>query len=119
MHGKSKMPFNIGLWQGVDGSRIMAALNGKNYVHEWDGGDISKDNDLKNTAKSSTNHTIYRYYGTGDRGGSANINSAISIEKESKEKEKLKSSALLPTNYTRTIYLSTSIPNSPYMTENC
>lgn len=29
MHGKSKMPFNIGLWQGVDGSRIMAALNGK------------------------------------------------------------------------------------------
>lgn len=81
MHGKSKMPFNIGLWQGIDGSRIMAALNGKNYVHEWDGGDISKDNDLKNTAKSSTNHTIYRYYGAGDRGGSANINSAISIEK--------------------------------------
>ena len=81
MHGKSKMPFNIGLRQGIDGSRIMAALNGKNYVHEWDGGDISKDNDLKNTAKSSTNHTIYRYYGAGDRGGSANINSAISIEK--------------------------------------
>ncbi len=26
MHGKSKMPFNIGLWQGVDGSRIMAAF---------------------------------------------------------------------------------------------
>lgn len=47
MHGKSKMPFNIGLWQGVDGSRIMAALNGKNYVHEWNGGDISQDNDLK------------------------------------------------------------------------
>lgn len=43
MHGKSKMPFNIGLWQGVDGSRIMAALNGKNYVHEWNGGDISQD----------------------------------------------------------------------------
>lgn len=81
MHGNSKMPFNIGLWQGVDGSRIMAALNGKNYVHEWNGGDISKDNDLKNTAKGSANNTIYRYYGAGDRGGSANINSAISIEK--------------------------------------
>ena len=55
MHGKSKMPFNIGLWQGVDGSRIMAALNGKNYVHEWNGGDISQDNDLKNTAKNGAN----------------------------------------------------------------
>lgn len=81
MHGKSKMPFNFGLWQGVDGSRIMAALNGKNYVHEWSGGDISNDGDLKNTAKGSVNNTIYRYYGAGDRGGSANINSALSIEK--------------------------------------
>lgn len=81
MHGKSKMPFNIGLWQGVDGSRIMAALNAKNYVHEWNGSDISKDNDLINTAKGSANQTIYRYYGAGDRGGSANINSAVSIEK--------------------------------------
>ena len=54
------MPFNIGLWQGVDGSRIMAALNGKNYVHEWNGGDISQDNDLKNTAKMEpiTLHTV-------------------------------------------------------------
>ena len=81
MHGKSKMPFNIGLWQGVDGSRIMAALNGKNYVHEWNGGDISQDNDLKNTAKNGANNTAYRYYGAGDRGGSANINSVVSIEK--------------------------------------
>lgn len=81
MHGKSKMPFNIGLWQGVDGSRIMAALNGKNYVYEWSGDDISTDTDLKNTAKDGVNNTAYRYYGAGDRGGSANINSAVSIEK--------------------------------------
>lgn len=60
MHGKSKMPFNIGLWQGVDGSRIMAALNGKNYVHEWNGGDISQDNDLKIQQKMEpiTLHTV-------------------------------------------------------------
>lgn len=60
MHGKSKMPFNIGLWQGVDGSRIMAALNGKNYVHEWNGGDISQDNDLKIRQKMEpiTLHTV-------------------------------------------------------------
>lgn len=84
MHGKRKMPFNFGLWQGIDGSRIMAALDGKNYVQEWNGGDISHDNDLKNTAKHSVNNTIYRYYGTGDRGGSASINSAVSIEKSVK-----------------------------------
>ncbi|TWV10556.1 alpha-mannosidase [Bacteroidaceae bacterium HV4-6-C5C] len=86
MHGKSKMPFNIGLWQGIDGSRIMAALNAKNYVQEWNGGDISTDADLKNTAKDGVNNTAYRYYGTGDRGGSASINSVVSIEKGTKGK---------------------------------
>nr|WP_320057284.1 glycoside hydrolase family 38 C-terminal domain-containing protein [uncultured Bacteroides sp.] len=86
MHGKSKMPFNIGVWQGVDGSRIMAALNSKNYVHEWDGSDISTDSDLINTAKNGVNNTTYRYYGTGDRGGSAPISSVVSIEKGVKGK---------------------------------
>ncbi len=86
MNGKSKMPFNIGLWQGVDGSCIMAALNSKNYVHEWDGSDISTDSDLKNTAQNGVNNTAYRYYGTGDRGGSAPITSVVSIEKGVKGK---------------------------------
>ncbi len=81
MHGNSKMPFNIGLWQGVDGSRIMAALNGNNYVHQWNGEDLSKNNDLRNLAKGGINNTAYRYYGTGDIGGSPNIGSLISIAK--------------------------------------
>lgn len=81
MHGNAKMPFNIGLWQGIDGSRIMTALNGKNYVFDWSGEDISHDTDLRNTAKNGVNNTTFRYYGAGDRGGSANINSAVSIEK--------------------------------------
>lgn len=84
MHGKSKMPFNIGLWEGVDGSRIMAAFNGKNYVHEWNGDNLSKDTDLRNTAKDGVNQTAYRYYGAGDRGGAPNLNSALSIEKSVK-----------------------------------
>lgn len=81
MHGNSKMPFNIGLWKGVDGSCIMAALNAKTYVHEWNNYDISKDEDLINMAEKDVNNIVYRYYGTGDKGGSASINSVVSIEK--------------------------------------
>ena len=44
------------------------------------GFDLAGDN-LKNTAKNGANNTAYRYYGAGDRGGSANINSVVSIEK--------------------------------------
>lgn len=81
MHGNSKIPFNIGLWKGVDGSCIMAALNAKTYVHEWNNYDISKDDDLINMAEKDVNNIVYRYYGTGDKGGSASINSVVSIEK--------------------------------------
>lgn len=80
-YGESKFPFNIGLWQGVDGSRIMAAANCQAYVHHWNGEDISKDKDLIELAAGGINNTAYRYYGTGDKGGSADINSVISLSK--------------------------------------
>lgn len=80
-HGASKFPFNIGLWQGVDGSRVMAAANCQAYVHNWNGEDISKDKDLIDLAKGGVNNTAYRYYGTGDKGGSPNISSVISLGK--------------------------------------
>ena len=34
-HGTSKIPFEIGLWQGVDGSRIMAVMDAHNYTTKW------------------------------------------------------------------------------------
>ena len=34
-HGASKIPFEIGLWQGVDGSRIMAVMDAHNYTTKW------------------------------------------------------------------------------------
>lgn len=80
-HGNSKVPFNIGLWQGVDGSRIMAALDGKPYVHQWNGEDISRNGEIINMAKEGTNKTAMRYYGTGDTGGSPNIGSMVSLAK--------------------------------------
>lgn len=78
----AKMPFCIGLWEGVDGSRIMAALNGNNYDNQWNGEDISSDVKLIELATKGINNTAYRYYGnSGDRGGSTNIASVISVEK--------------------------------------
>lgn len=80
-YGNSKVPFNIGLWKGLDGSQIMVSLNSQNYVHEWGGQDISNDNEIRDLAKGSINKTAYKYYGTGDRGGSPTIQSVMSIEK--------------------------------------
>lgn len=80
-YGNSKVPFNIGIWKGIDGSQIMASLNSQNYVHSWDGQDISNDNDIIGLANGSANKTAYRYYGTGDQGGSPTIKSVISVEK--------------------------------------
>jgi len=80
-HGNAKFPFNFGLWQGVDGSRIMAALNAMNYTSRWQNEDISNNKELIDLAKSSVNNTAYRYYGTGDMGGSPTISSVASLEK--------------------------------------
>lgn len=78
----SKIPFSIGLWEGVDGARIMAAFNGNNYDNQWDGEDISHDSKLIELAQKGVNSTAYRYYGnSGDRGGATNIASVISVEK--------------------------------------
>lgn len=80
-YGNSKVPFNIGLWKGVDGSVIMAALNAQNYNFSWDRKDLSKDQGIRELARQGINNTAYRYYGTGDIGGSPTIGSVISIEK--------------------------------------
>jgi alpha-mannosidase len=77
----SKFPFYTGLWKGLDGSQIMASLNSQNYVQEWHGQDISNDNEIRELADGSTNKIGYKYYGTGDRGGSPTVKSVISLEK--------------------------------------
>lgn len=73
--GGKKIPFEFGLWQGVDGSRIFAALNGGGYG--WNPNeDLTDHNDLKKMISSSAVNAAYRYFGTrssqlmGDRGGS-------------------------------------------------
>jgi alpha-mannosidase len=79
-YGKYKRPFTIGLWKGVDGSSIMFA-HGFDYVKRWDNVDLSKNKELLKQAESSPLHTVYRYYGTGDTGGSPTTGSVHSVIK--------------------------------------
>lgn len=77
-----KVPFPIGLWQGVDGARIMVALDAKSYGKRWDGSeDISNDAEMIEMARTSSIPGVtYRYYGTGDTGGSPSIGSVQALE---------------------------------------
>ncbi len=78
------IPFNLGIWQGVDGQKVVAALNPGPY-------DSGIDSDLSNDANwisrvqddgdSSGVYADFRYYGTGDRGGAASENSVRWLER--------------------------------------
>ena len=46
-YGKSKHPFTIGVWQGVDGSSIMLA-HGYDYGKRWNNVDLSANEELLN-----------------------------------------------------------------------
>lgn len=67
------LPFNVGVWEGPDGKGLLAALNGTGY-----GSNIEErlDKNKEWTARMNDNINKYgvsfdfRYYGTGDTGGS-------------------------------------------------
>lgn len=79
-YGKSKHPFTLGLWQGIDGASIMLA-HGYDYGKRWDDEDLSENRELLELAERTPLHKVYRYYGTGDVGGSPTIGSVRSVEK--------------------------------------
>jgi len=79
-YGKSKHPFTIGLWKGIDGSSIMLA-HGYDYGRRWNDEDLSENEQLKELASRTPLNTVYRYYGTGDIGGSPTLASVRSVEK--------------------------------------
>jgi len=78
-YGDSKVPFNIGLWKGVDGSAIMAVLNSGDYTRKFHGEPVTANRDIMELVENSPNRTAYIYYGTGDRGGSPTISSVESV----------------------------------------
>ena len=75
-----RYPFTVGLWQGIDGSRIMMT-HGFGYADRWPDTDLSKSERLQREAAQSPLNVVYRYYGTGDIGGSPNQNSVRAVEK--------------------------------------
>jgi alpha-mannosidase len=72
-HSANGIPFNVGLWEGTDGKTVIAALNATNYS-----GDVTEDltkspewmKRLQENGQKSGLFVDYRYYGTGDIGGS-------------------------------------------------
>ena len=81
---KEKMPFKIGLWQGLDGARIMAVLDAGGYGTSYYYDDISINRRILERAKLGPDNTAYSYYGVGDRGGSPTLPSVYSLEKSLK-----------------------------------
>lgn len=80
-----KMPFKIGLWQGLDGARIMGALDTGGYGTTYYYDDVSANPRIIDRAKVTPNNVAYVYYGVGDQGGSPTIPSIYSVEKAVKE----------------------------------
>lgn len=78
--GGKKAPFPVGIWHGIDGSKIFAALDGGGYGARFNGEDLSHSKDLMKSAQESANQKAFRYYGTGDTGGSPTIPSVIAVE---------------------------------------
>lgn len=79
-----KIPFEIGLWQGIDGSRIMMVADAHNYTTKWRDEHLSESANLLKIAQSNPLKKVYHYYGTGDTGGAPDIQSVVTLEKSLK-----------------------------------
>lgn len=81
------VPFDIGVWEGVDGSSLLAAVNPGEYVGKIEG-DLSRDTSWINAAeklrKSSGKAVAYRYFGTGDVGGAPDSTSVDWLQKSTR-----------------------------------
>ena len=80
LDNKYKIPFPIGLWQGLDGSRIMGALDTGGYGTSYQFDDITVNDRIIKRAQENPYGVAYSYYGVGDRGGSPTIPSVWSME---------------------------------------
>lgn len=76
-----KVPFDFGLWQGVDGSRIMLVADAHGYTTKWADADLSHNSSLKKIVENNPLKITYHYYGTGDTGGSPTLESVRAVQK--------------------------------------
>jgi len=81
-YGDKKIPFRIGKWRGIDGKEVIAVLDAGGYTTSWrPGEDLTRSEKLKMLADETPGGIVYHYYGTGDSGGSPNIQSVAAVEK--------------------------------------
>ncbi len=83
----SPIPFSIGMWEGVDGSKFLAKLNPGSVGSKVDN-DFSNDSvvisRINEMGKKSGLFVDYKYYGTGDIGGAPPEESVAWLEKSVK-----------------------------------
>lgn len=86
--GAYGIPFDIGKWQGVDGSEVYASINPHDYYYtlkklrDWD----FVLNKFKENEKYDLNDT-YIFHGIGDRGGAPEEESVAFVEQEIKKND--------------------------------
>ena len=86
--GAYGIPFDIGKWQGVDGSEVYASINPHDYYYtlkklrDWD----FVLNKFKENEKYDLNDT-YIFHGIGDRGGAPEEKSVAFVEQEIKKND--------------------------------
>ncbi|MCX6641153.1 MAG: PA14 domain-containing protein [bacterium] len=78
------VPFDIGLWEGVDGSTLVAELGPGDYTSKIRS-DLSRDSTwlatIDHQGEVSGLYAGYKYFGTGDVGGSPDSASVAWLEK--------------------------------------
>ena len=78
------VPFDVGLWEGVDGSRLVAALNPGDYVSKITT-DLSSDpkviEGIDKVGGPSGLYVGMKYFGVGDQGGAPRDASVEMLEK--------------------------------------
>ncbi|MBZ2175071.1 discoidin domain-containing protein [Schnuerera sp. xch1] len=80
------IPFDIGRWQGVDGSSVIAALNPGSYTTTYTDSLSAPDSSWvdrvnENGSKYGVN-AAYSYHGTGDTGGSPSETSVETLQND-------------------------------------
>ena len=75
-------PFAVGRWEGVDGSSVVAALRGGNYVQDVRS-DVSTDRNWNAdlTHLGNGKKVGFRYFGVGDMGGAPDATSVQWVER--------------------------------------
>jgi alpha-mannosidase len=81
------VPFDIGVWEGVNGSSLVAELNPGAYISQIRT-DLSQDSEwlktINATGEKTSLYAGYKYFGVGDTGGAPDDSSIYWLEKSIK-----------------------------------